>query len=365
MAEPTFRPERRPIDPQEAQESLSKGEQLRQQASLNEMTGEPPVKISGNIPPALLAARQAMRNEQQEAAGNQRGPKVRETPEMQAPPSADTMVTPRTSSTKVDQLIQGMADKKQYDRILLPSKGKFYNGQDGPTDGMIHIRAMTGEEEQILATPRWVKRGQAINMIFNKCIQEKFNSAKFLTPDRTYLLIYLRGISYSPRYDVEVKCPNCDKKFGTEINLDAMMVDNCPDDFSSMNLEDTLPSSGYKFKYRLSTGEDEENVQAYRDRKMRGFDNTGQPDDTLLYRTSLLVEDIEGVNDRTDIQKLLRSLPINDVAYLRTVVNEPPFGVDTKVEIPCESCNQDFEIDLPLEANFFFPRAKRKAQTQA
>ena len=45
-----------------------------------------------------------------------------------------------------------------YDEITLPSKGTFYNGGDGPTDGVIHVRPMTGEEEQILATPRYVKR---------------------------------------------------------------------------------------------------------------------------------------------------------------------------------------------------------------
>ncbi|WP_447516277.1 hypothetical protein, partial [Clostridioides difficile] len=64
---------------------------------------------------------------------------------------------------------------------------------------------MTGEEEQILATPRFVRKGQAINMIFQRCLKEQFRPEQFLTIDRTYILIYLRGISYSPNYDVEVK----------------------------------------------------------------------------------------------------------------------------------------------------------------
>jgi hypothetical protein len=336
--------------------------QIREAVSANEMapeTGEN-VKISGNIPPAFLAARQAMQEESPENSGTQRGPRQRET----AP--GDAVARKGGGNAKLEELIRGvsLASKANYDKIVLPSRGKFYDGTDGPTDGVLHIRSMTGEEEEILATPRFVKRGQAINMIFNKCIQEKFNSAKFLTADRTYLLVYLRGISYSTQYEVKVRCPNCEKSFFTEINLDHMYVNSCPDDFSLANLEDTLPESKYRFKYRLATGEDEEQVQNYRERRMR-FETNGQADDTLSYRTALMIEDIEGLTEKSDIQKLLRKLPINDLAYLRTVVNEPPFGLETNVEIPCQSCMQDFEIDLPLEANFFFPRARKKTQTQA
>jgi hypothetical protein len=264
--------------------------------------------------------------------------------------------------SRLAEIIQNIQTKTTlYEEVILPSKGRFYDGEDGPTDGVIHIRPMTGEEEQILATPRFVKKGQAINMIFNRCMQEKFNSEAFITPDRTYLLIYLRGISYTQDYEVEVKCPHCDRKFSTNIDLNGLYVESCPDDYSVSNLSDTLPTTELKFNYRLSTGMDEQRIQEYRDRKLRGgFDTSGQADDTLIYRTSLMIEDIEGITDKNELVALLKKLPINDVAYLRNVVNQPPFGVETTVEIPCPGCLADFEIELPLEANFFFPRAKRK-----
>ena len=96
-------------------------------------------------------------------------------------------------------------------------------------------------------------------------------------------------------------------------------------------------------------------------------DLSNQADDTLLYRTAHLVEEIEGLNDKMEIQTLLKKLPIQDVAYLRTVVNEPPFGVDTKISITNPYTMRDFEVELPLESNFFFPRAKRNqiSRTQA
>lgn len=356
MSDETFRPQKKPISASEVtqqEEEVTQEEEVMEQIEQEVNTQrEGGVKISGNVPPAfknaLAAQRMGSKNKKE-----------------QAPKQSEMRVT---GSSKLEELIAGITSKGNmvYEKIELPSKGKFYNGEDGPTDGVLHIRPMTGEEEEILATPRFVKKGQAINMIFNRCMQENFDSANFLTQDRTYLLIYLRGISYTPEYDVEVKDPDSDQTFATTINLNELYVNYCDDNFSFSNLEDVLPVTGYKFHYRLATGKDEQAVQDYRERRAKNFDLSGQADDTLLYRTAYLLEEIEGLSNKLEIQTLLKKLPIQDVAYLRTVVNEPPFGVETKVSINNPYTLNDFEIELPLEANFFFPKARRKTTaTQA
>jgi hypothetical protein len=251
-----------------------------------------------------------------------------------------------------------------YEEIQLPSKGKFYDGENGPADGKLSIRPMTGEEEQILATPRFVKKGQAINMIFQKCLKEGnlFRPENLLTIDRTFLLIYLRGISYSPNYDVEIKCPECETKFSTTINLNSLYVESCPDDYGPI-LQDVLPGTKLPFRYKLSTGRDEQEITEHKDRRVKAFGDAAA-DDTLTYRTALLLEEIDGIVSKSELQILLKNLPISDVAHIRNCINEPPFGVDTNVSIVCPSCYAEFEIDLPLEASFFFPRRK-KGQAQA
>jgi len=132
---------------------------------------------------------------------------------------------------------------------------------------------------------------------------------------------------------------------------------------SGLPLEDVLPTSKYVFRYRLSRGRDEQHIQEYRDRKIRMFGDS--KDDTLAYRTAMLLEEIESLSDKDELQKLIRQLPINDVGYIRNVTSDPPFGVDTQVEITCANCLQDFTVDLPLEANFFFPKARKKDKTRA
>jgi len=173
------------------------------------------------------------------------------------------------------------------------------------------------------------------------------------------LLIFVRGISYTPEYDVEIKCPECSTNFSTIINLDTINVDECPDDFAQESLVGQLPTTGFAFKYRLATGADEQEITAYRDRRIQMFGDQSE-DDTLLYRTAILLDSIEGVTNLKEIQVVLKRLPINDVAYLRNTVNEPPFGVDTDIPQVCPACAEEFNIDLPLETNFFFPRKKEE-----
>jgi hypothetical protein len=255
--------------------------------------------------------------------------------------------------------LQGLSGN--YDEVVLPSLGRFYENGEGPANGVLHIRPMTGAEEQILATPRYVKKGQAINKIFQQCVAEEIDAERLLTVDRTYLLIYLRGISFTPAYDVDIQCPSCSARFQTTIDLNSLSVEDCPDHFNTSELEGELPTSGLKFRYRLSTGRDEQLVTEHRDRRLKEYGDAAA-DDTLLFRASLLIEEIEGVVGQHAIQTIISRLPINDVAYLRNVINEPPFGVNTKVDMICPSCTSEFEIDMPLESNFFFPRRNKEQE---
>jgi hypothetical protein len=359
MADENFTPNKRPIlqeeveKPENAADMLEDMQRMRAAvaAEVDEELSNPNpdagVQVKGKVP-------EGFKKMLAEKRGANKGKQAAKPSEMRV-----------TGSNKLEELIAGIGSKGGlvYEPIQLPSKGRFYDGENGPTNGTIHIRPMTGEEEEILATPRFVKKGQAINMIFNRCMKENYDSANFLTQDRTYMLIYLRGISYTPEYDVEIRDPDSDQTFATTINLSELYVDYCPQDFGIESLEDRLPVTGYKFRYRLAVGRDEQEIQQYRDRRAKNFDLSDQADDTLIYRTAHLVQEIEGLTDKMEIQTLLKKLPIQDVAYLRTTVNEPPFGVDTKISITNPYTMRDFEVDLPLESNFFFPRAKRNQNT--
>lgn len=315
------------------------------------------LQITGNIPPELLARMQGKKSESET-------PFVPSAPQHVQQPTLSNSQSFGSSNSQLNAILDQLRSQSNiYEEIVLPSAGKFYDGTDGPADGKIHIRPMTGEEEQILATPRFVRKGQAINMIFSRCIKENFKPENLLSADRTFLLIYLRGISYGTEYEVEVKDPNTDRKFTTVIDLDGLPKDMCPQDYGP-HLEDVMPKSNLPFTYRLSTGKDENEIQEYRERRLKNYGDSAT-DDTLIFRSAQLVESIADITDKAEIQAILRNLPIQDLNYLRNLVNEPPFGVDTKVTIVSPLSNEEFEVDLPLESAFFFPRRKKKDKTLA
>ena len=331
--------------------------------------GDAPFQISGNMPPEFKAALQQSQPPQMQQAPPVRKPMGSAMDEddsfdsFEAPPERKRPPQKPTPDAKIrvqgsdalEGLLSQLADKHSWEEFEFPSKGKFYS----TIPANIHVRAMTGEEEQILATPRWVKKGKAIDMIFRRCIKEPINTEELLSSDRTNLLIYLRGISYTPEYDVEIKCPNCSIKFAHVIDLNDMDVEACPDDFGPDQLSGVLPISKFRYRYRLATGQDEQEISNYREKRIQQWGDQGD-DDTLLYRTALLLEEIEGVSLKKELALLLKKLPIQDVANLRNEINTPPFGVDTELPILCPSCTEEFKIDLPLETSFFFPRKKAK-----
>lgn len=341
-----------------------------------------PIKISGPMPPAMEKAIKEVKpkglaTEQSAIApqGQMNMKKsVAQKPLTNMPPKEtgggakffknewQSYVRPQ-GSTQLEDLIE-KCRSTPYEKIELPSKGKFYNGQDGPTDGVLHLRAMTGAEEQILATPKFIKTGQAINMIFQRCIKEGYRVENLLSVDRTYILIWLRGISYSPEYEVEIRCPDTNNKFTHKINLsEDVLVNYCPDDFSPESLSGVLPKSEFNFTYKLSRGRDEAELQSWSEKWKKKFGNEN-PDETLIYRTVSLVGEIEGLTDKAELATLVKQLPIQDVAYLRNLVTDPPFGVDTKISVYSPHSMNEFEIDLPLDSGFFFPRQKRRKEEE-
>lgn len=366
MANETFRP-KKPGDPGADEFGVPHTQEQQTHA-----TGEgvPGLQITGKIPPAFQAMMAAQgiappntkKSDMSGMSGMKQPPRSQQ-PRSQPQPAATREAMSENEGAFAKAVARSKQFSIQHEQIILPSLGRFYNDQDGPSTGIVNIRQMTGEEEQILATPRFTRKGIAVNMIFQRCLQESYHPENLLTIDRTFILIYLRGISYSPKYEVEVKCPDTEKKFTTDIDLASLYVEQCPEDFGP-DLSDVLPKSGMRFNYRLSRGSDEMEIQEYRDRRVKMFGDSAA-DDTITFRTALLLNEIEGVQDKKELQVLLKNLPLQDVSHIRNCVNEPPFGVDTKVQIISPFTNEEFEIELPLEAGFFFPRKKKKETNTA
>lgn len=300
-------------------------------------------KITGNIPPELKQMIQAKISGEQMSA-----------PDYSAPMTPVPRI--QTNDPVLNELLKGL-NNQNYEEVYLPSLGRFYDGINAPKDGKVFIRPMVGQDEMILTAPRNAKTNKATEMIFSSCLRDKsINPEALLSVDRTYLFIFLRGISYGNLYEIKVSCEECQHTFDYQVDLN-LKVNYCAEDFSDVNLVKTLPTSGYTFKYKLSTGKDEGEINFYNNKINK---NTDASNDVFFYRASLLIDwigkDDNKLVDKSSIKQLLKQLSVNDVNYIRNVLNNPPFGVDTLLSIPCPSCYYENKLELPMGVNFFFPR---------
>ncbi len=347
--------------------NISAGE-LNEAAGIPEMKtspdaldGNPGFQITGNAPPEFLQALAkreslaAVMNQEQGKEPSENQDKPPQNFKIPEPTFANQSQPMTNANADLQALLNRLDSQHTFDEIELPSRGKFYKN----IPGVLNLRAMTGQEEQILASPRYNKQNMSIDMIFERCIKEPIRTLDLLVEDRTFLLIYLRGISYTPEYDVEIKCPYCGTKFGHTINLNDLEVEMCDDNFGPHSLTTKLPESGLELRYRLETGADDRQVTSWRERRLKDFGDTAE-EETLIYRNAQLIESLAGFTNKNDIMLLLKKLPIVDTAFIRNAIFDLPFGVDTDVGILCPACNEDFKIELPMSPSFFFPRKKEK-----
>jgi len=335
------------------------------------------ISVTGQMPPGMQQMLQQRLSEVNASqVEEQGGPQAQSQPNSNAPFQTPQQLPPHqqsnmkplqpgelmTNDPHLNALLTAL-NTQNYERVPLPSRGRFYHDEDQPMSGEVHVRPMTGQEETILSTARLMRQGRGIEMIFRNCLMEKdINPEKLLSVDRTYLLIYLRGISYGNVYEVTVKCPECGHTFDHDIDLN-LPVDYCPDNFHEDTLAKTLPKTRFTFRYHLMTGAHETEISAYRDRKTK-FSNA--TDDSFLYKASILIDEIGNdnakVNNRHAIQSLMERLPVADINYIRNTLNNPPFGVDTELIVPCPACGAEFPVELPYEANFFFPKERTEIE---
>jgi len=133
MSDETYRPSKQPINsndlrgPAENQTALNEVTSMQNAARGDSHSGASPdvpgIQITGNVPPQFLAAQQQSKNKKVNV-GRQRPAANDNSKQVQA-----------AGSNQFENLIQRVrSNTNSYEKIVLPSKGKFYDGIDGPRD---------------------------------------------------------------------------------------------------------------------------------------------------------------------------------------------------------------------------------------
>lgn len=242
--------------------------------------------------------------------------------------------------------------------VELPSHGYLYKNATTDSDvldGKIRIRPMTVKEEKILSTVRLVKSGQALDLVFKNCIKSNIDTLELLSSDRSFLMLWLRNVSYGNVYKFNLQCPDagCQKKFETEVDLTAHPVKELEDPSIKEPFEITLPVSKQVVQFRLPRGKDEMEIMKLQNQPKK----LNEADDDIVKRlTSCIIKitrpDGTVVSDK-EKKSVVESWIARDSSVLRNKMEDLDCGVEDIKGIVCPYCGNEFDTAIPITENFF------------
>ena len=247
--------------------------------------------------------------------------------------------------------------------IDLPSRGLLYSEDSALSSGKVEMKYMTAKEEDILTTQSYIKQGIVLDKLFQSLIVsngegKKVKYNELLVGDKSAIMIAARVLGYGKDYECEVVSPHSGEK-QKEI-IDLAILEEKEVDYNlytkgQNKFSYTLPHSKRVVEFRFLCHGDEPNIQA--EIKAAKKINRGV-DPTLSTRLTYSILSIDGDTDRMAIRKFVQyQLLALDSRALRGYMRDIQPDVQLNLTFECESTGEDFQMDLPIDTNFFWPGA--------
>jgi len=215
-----------------------------------------------------------------------------------------------------------------------------------PSGSEIELREMTGGEEELLTNQRLIRNGDAVNQVLANCILRIGDKDEvgtndvldMLSGDRLFTLVKLRQISLGDEVELELTCPNmaCRAKNKVTINLDDLPVTPYG---AEREFIFTLPASGSKVRFVYLDGHKEKRLAQMQEPSISA---------AMLIR----ILDIDG---SAPSKKALNEMSMRDRNALRQEMLRVDSGIDTAVELDCDSCGTRIRTRMEAEPSFLFP----------
>lgn len=241
--------------------------------------------------------------------------------------------------------------------VDLPSKGKFYS-PDHPlfNKDTVEIRFMTAKEEDILTSKSLLKKGIAVDRMLESVLVDKsIKLDDLLIGDKNALIVGARITGYGNEYDTKVQCPSCAANVRHTFYLDEL-ASKYPSEEVEKQLCETrtfktkLPITKFEVEMRLLKGADEKLLAEIAEQK-----KTAKKEETPMSdQLRLLIVSVNGVTDKTIIQKFIDMCPAGDAKHMRKLYTDNIPNVDMTQKFTCRSCDSEMEMEVPFTVDFFW-----------
>ena len=235
--------------------------------------------------------------------------------------------------------------------IDLPSKGIVYPKENPLSSGKVEMKYMTAREEDIITNQNYINKNIVIDKLLESLIVSPINPKDLILGDKNALLIAARVLGYGKDYTFTFA--------GEEITVDLSALENKEIDESLFTpgineFEYTLPHSKTEVTFAIMTTGTEDKIEA----ELKGLKKISkQVPPEMSTRMKYLITSVGGNRDKKTIREFVDNyLLARDAKALRDYLVKIQPDLDFKFEY--ENINGDVEeLDIPINANFFFPDA--------
>ena len=249
--------------------------------------------------------------------------------------------------------------------VELPSKGLYYP-ENHPLHNQdtIEIKQMTAKEEDILTSKSLLKRGVAIERMVQSLIMDKrIDPNSLLIGDRNAILVSARVSGYGNEYTTKVECPSCSATQAYTFDLNDAYVLGGPESEEGGDVEvqrntdgtfnTILPRTNLTVTFRLLTGHDEKNLST----QQRQNKKSNKADRLVTDQLKSIIIAINGNDTKEAINYVANNLPSKDASYMRKAYKTIAPNIDLTQQFACVECDYEQDMEVPLNAEFFWPDA--------
>lgn len=238
------------------------------------------------------------------------------------------------------------------EQIELATKGIFYPENSPLSKGYVEVKYPTMVEESILLSTNSFNKSTALNEFIESLFINEFSSVKledFYLVDLNSLILDIRILTYGPEHVIELG--------GKTLISDLSVLEFNKEVQSSLSNKEnrTLTlHSGHKVTLKLQT------VRESNDNKQL-IKKLNVPNMLFFYDTISSIEDIDGDNNKLNIEKTLRDrskvTPL-DGTKIRKKIKEmnPGYDIENIKYYSPDSKETEEGVTLPLQigSNFFW-----------
>jgi len=245
--------------------------------------------------------------------------------------------------------------------VDIPSKGKFYpEGHPLHNVETVEMRFMTAKEEDILTSQSLIRKGVVVDRLLQSLIVDKrIALEQLLIGDKNALVVAARISGYGNEYETRVPCPSCNSTVEFMFDLDEIHIKEFEEDedlMVSLTSNNTfrveLPKSRATVEVKPLTGADERFIAQQSERRKKNK----LADNALTTQLKRMICSVNGDDSQGMISKFVDSLPAFDSRFLRGTYASFVPDIDMKQDFTCSECNHEQTMEVPLTADFFWPR---------